>query len=277
MRFAAFLMIAGALTASGAVATEQVMLVGTGPGSGDVHMFDFSNGDYLGLLLSVGGNVASGIAVGVDGDIYVGSFFTDCVVHWDRDTGAVSSLDLSAHVSGPTGLEVDASGNLYVASSATGQIMKYDADGNYLSVFASGIPNVSGISFCENGNLYVNQVGTPGDASDCAVRKYNSTGGLVRIFDTGAELNDPLGLVTYTDAAPYCYVASSATDDVVRYIRSLGTYDASWQLRTADGSAPFVGLSLPTDVECDPSGDVYVAVLAGLAGCAGLMRRRIDR
>lgn len=249
-------------------AASMELLVGTGPGElgapSPVHRFQASDSAYLGTLLACGGAPSSGaygIAVGQDGDIYVSSYFTNEVMHYDKATGNVTAIDVSAHVSGPHGLAVGLGANnyLYVASSNTGEIVQYDPAGNYVGVFAGGISNVSGLEFCVNGNLYVGQIGTEGPTADSAILKFNSSGTSRWDFNTGAELNDPWGLASYDDALGYLYVASRENNSVLRYIRSTRQFDPTWSLLTADGSAPYVGLASPSGVAVDALGDLYVS------------------
>ncbi len=218
-----------------------------------VKRYDLVSRAYKGDLIT-GMTNARDIAISTSGDIYVADYDTDSIWKFHASDGAVTVHDVSAYVDGPEGLAFDrhnGTDTLYVASQLTDSIEQFDSDLNYIGQVASGIVNVSDITFCVNGNLYVSELGTPGATADSRIRKYNSGHGLVYSTVCGAEMNDASGSYAYS---VYLYVASPQLGDVVSYYRPTGAYQG-WSLKAVSGYTGFVS---PQDIVIGPYGYMYI-------------------
>jgi sugar lactone lactonase YvrE len=79
---------------------------------------------------------ASGLAVGPDGTIYVGSYTTNSVRAIPAGGGTPTLY--ASGISAPYGLTVDPAGDLFVSGFADGTIYRVPAGGGMPSVYASG-------------------------------------------------------------------------------------------------------------------------------------------
>jgi outer membrane protein assembly factor BamB len=248
--------VADALNGCGLTPQPSELLVSSTDGN-RVLRYDLQTGQRRGslILTEQGFSQPRGVAVGLDGNIYVG-FKTDgdgdAVVRFDGQTG--DYLDtFVANNSGkllkPEGLAFGPDGDLYVSSRNQGAVQLFSgANGAFIDTVAS-LVEPRGLVFGPDGDLYV--------SSGSSVRFYSfapladrgdfvvsGSGGLST--DTGST-----GLTFGPDGD--LYIASASTDSVLRYRKSTGEFVGQF---VAPGSG---GLDYPVGLAFAPDGDLYVA------------------
>jgi len=125
-------------------------------------------------------NSPAGVAVGADGNVYVGDYGNNRVRKFTTATSTWSTIGGAESTSGPDGVAVDAVGNVYVADYASNSIRKFTADTSTWSVlggngdadFYDGSEEdslffePSGVAVDAGGNLYV------ADSGNNRIRKF---------------------------------------------------------------------------------------------------------
>lgn len=233
-------------------------VVGTGTGTFD------GDGKYASL------NQPSGVAVGMDGAIYI----ADTANHRIRKSlnGVVTTLagtgsttpfadgpGASATFSSPQGIAVDASGNVYVADTGNHRIRKITLDGNVETLAGSGV----------SGAL---------DNSDPKAAKFNeprgiavdSTGSTVYVADNAShiirKISDSEGVVTLAGKAGVLGAVDGAGADA-RFKQPWGlALSASGYLYVADCGDFFSSNNLIRKIEVSSG---VVSTLAGRVSVPG--------
>jgi flagellar hook assembly protein FlgD len=195
-----------------------------------------------------------GLAIGPNGDVFVGGRGSNDVVRYDGNTGAFLGTFVTPASGGldwPHDLVFGPDGNLYVASALTSSILRYNGQtGAFLNVFvASGSGGLNfphGITFGPDGNLYV------GDTVTNTVLRYNgTTGAFMGAFVPAgvSPLKATTGLVFGPDGD--LYVSSFNTNSVLRFDGNTGAYLGVF----ASGG----GLSGPQGLIFGPDGNLYIS------------------
>lgn len=133
---------------------QERLFVGTG--LSEVLEYNAVNGNFIDIIASnppvTALDLPVGIRFGLDGNLYVSSFFSSEVFRFDGTTGELIDVFVPAGSGGlndPLGIEFGPDGNLYVSSSGTDQILRYNGtNGNFIDVFiaagSGGLDNPSG-------------------------------------------------------------------------------------------------------------------------------------
>jgi outer membrane protein assembly factor BamB len=215
----------------------------------------------LGALVDQAGNgglnLATGMAFGPDGNLYVGSLNTNQVLRYNAVTGAFMGVFVAAGSGGLTtpaqeGLAFRPDGKLYVASRDSATVLRYDATtGAFLDTFvpanSGGLSNIKGMVFGPDGNLYLSSGGT-----NQVLRYDGTTGAFLGVFvATGSGgLNIPRSLTFGPDGN--LYVSSSNTNSVLRYDGTTGAFLNTFVAASSGGLNAPAGLLFA-------SGSLYVA------------------
>jgi DNA-binding beta-propeller fold protein YncE len=141
--------------------------------------------DFLGQIGSHGTGAGqmvwpSGLALDVDGNIYLADDFLHRVTVWDRDGNLISTWGTEGsgdgQFDGPSGMVFDGAGNLVVVDHRNHRVQRFTKDGTFLSTWGSfgdgdGQFNLPwGIAHDRDGNLYV------ADWRNDRVQKFTSDG-----------------------------------------------------------------------------------------------------
>jgi streptogramin lyase len=190
------------------------LLVGTF--FGDAVLRYGQTGAFLGAHVPPGSgglNVATGLAVGPDGHLYVGSRDTDAVLRFAGATGQFLGVFAGGDgLDNPTGLLFGPDGHLYVSGFLSDAVLRYDGTtGQFLGVFAAGggLDGPEGLAFGPGGDLFV-----ANHNGDSVLRYDGDTGSFVGVF-AAAGLDGPIGLTFGPDGK--LYVGSHYNDSVIRY------------------------------------------------------------
>ena len=220
---------------------------------------DGCESDYLGDFVE--GIVASGIAFGPDGKLYVTDFGGDRVLCYDGETGAQDpSYEASGcGLDGPTGLLFTSGGDLLVGSQYTNSVIQFDTDtGSTCSIAANdcGLVTPVGLAFLPNENLLVSSFGTHSviefdlsqeDVGDRCVGEF--------ILPGSCDLDGPQGIVLGWNGN--VFVASQHTDAVLEFDVDDGSPVAECVFASAcglDGPTYLAfGFGCVTDDDCDDS------------------------
>jgi outer membrane protein assembly factor BamB len=129
----------------------------------------------------------TGMAIGPDGNLYVGSRGTNEVLRYSAATGSFLGVFVtsgSGGLAGPAveGLSFRPDGKLYVASRDSNSVLRYDATtGAFYDTFvlpnSGGLQTVKGMTFGPDGNLYLSS----GDTNQ-VLRYSGTTGAFMGVF-----------------------------------------------------------------------------------------------
>ncbi len=140
------------------------------------------DGTPLGAFTSVGVKESIGLDWDSDGNLYVSSYNENGATGFFVKKFDPSGNDLGTFISsglrGPTNIWFDDSGNLMVNDWLEGAIVKFSPSGSFISTFTSGIQQVEGVDFLDNGDIII------GVGSSSSVNQYTSSGSLVRSLVT---------------------------------------------------------------------------------------------
>jgi DNA-binding beta-propeller fold protein YncE len=166
-----------------------------------------------------------GVAFGPDGNLYTSPASgpnANAIQRFNGTTGAFLSTFVPAGTINGVRDIVFHNGSMYVSGEGSSEVYKFDATtGAYLGVFASGgISGSFGLAFGPDGNLYVS-----GRESYSVVEYDGTTGAYIRTFVAKGSggLNLPEGL-TFDPSGQYLYVASSGSDQVLKYNAQTGAF-----------------------------------------------------
>jgi len=217
--------------------------------SDNVLRYDGVTGQSKGVFASGNGlDNPNGIAIGPDGNLYVGLGDVGRVMVFDGRTGAfLRDFVTPATSGGLAGCRAIAflpGGDLLVTSGATSQILRYEATtGAAKGVFASGdgMSGPVGLTVGPDGTVYV------GAALSNAVYVYDRNGALLRILQSPAGQSNATGVLL--DRRGQLLVAESVTNTVQRLDPVTGA---------ATVFASGGGLAVPIGLTFLPGGDLLV-------------------
>ena len=216
----------------------------------NVLRFSAQNGQFRGVFASGHGMAnPNGIAIGPDGNLYVGNGDEPKVLRFDGTTGAyVDEFINAATPGGLTSCRAIAfgpDGNLYVNSPLSDNVLKYDGvTGDFLGVAAAGngMDGPVGLTIAPNGHVFV------GVALTNAVYEFDAGGSFVRTLTCGASFSNATGVLFHPDGR--LLVAGSVSNRVVSYDLDSGTCLGTF----ASGGS----LSIPIAMIRAPDGDLLV-------------------
>ena len=191
----------------------------------------------------------NGIAIGPDGNLYVGNGDEGRVLKFDGQTGDFLGTFVSpatpGGLAGARAIAFGPDGNLYVDSGATNNVLAYDGTtGAFLRVAAqgNGVSGPVGLTFGPDANLYV------GAALSNGVYVFDPNGNFIRSFNCGASFSNATGVLF--DPAGRLLAAQSVTNNVVSFDASTG---ACQGIAAAGG-----GLNVPIYMILAPDGNLLV-------------------
>lgn len=141
------------------------------------------DGTALGAFTSVGVNESIGLDWDTDGNLYVSSYNEGSpgYVRMFDTSGNDLGLFINANLQGPTNIWFDATGNLMVNDWLGGTIQKFSSSGVHISSFITGVSQIEGVDFLDNGDIVV------GVGSSSSINQYTSSGSFVkRLVTSGA-------------------------------------------------------------------------------------------
>ena len=156
-----------------------------GTAKSSIVRFNFENGSFIDEFTQ-NLNQPCGHAWDSDDNLYVAEFGTNSVVKYTEKmigTTFISGLD------GPTNLWIDGE-EIFIVEWASGRVRRFSLiDGAFLGVFISGLTNVEGFTFKENGNILLC------DWTENVVKEYGPNGSFLQDFTIGGSLNNPNSIV----------------------------------------------------------------------------------
>jgi len=242
-------------------------------------------------------NALSGIAFDNAGSLYISDLLNnrirkvtlDGIIHTIAGTGAANFTgDLGpaslATLNQPTGIAADLAGNVYFGDSVNSRVRRIDASGIISTYAGNGnwgfagdggqardavlrnpaqllLDSSGNIYFSDQGNNRVRKIAADGTITTFAG---GGAGGFAGDGGPGAQalLNKPSGLAF--DSAGNLYIADT-NNSRIRKVDSGGvisTFAGNGDFNDTGDGGPAInaGLGLVTDVACDRSGNVYMAV-----------------
>ncbi len=170
------------------------------------------NGNFIDVFASGNGlGGPAGMAIGLDGNVYIAGFSSDQIHRYDQDGNFIDVFASGGPLNGPNGVDFDSSGRLYVANHSNGNVLRYNNDGSFDQEIVSsndiGPNDPHDIAIGPNGNIFAvsrfrNQV-----------LEFDLSGNLQRSF--GGSLSNPRSLTF--DATGDMYVSSLSSNQVLRY------------------------------------------------------------
>src|SRR5262249_59054831 len=108
----------------------------------DVLEYNGTTGAFLATFVASGSgglNVATDLAFGPDGNLYVSSFNSNSVLRYNGTTGAFIDTFASGNgLNGPQGIAFGPDGNLYVSSFNSNSVLRFNGStGAFIDTFAS--------------------------------------------------------------------------------------------------------------------------------------------
>jgi len=183
-------------------------------------------------------NAPYGIAVGVEGSLYISDFNSHRIRRVDQD-GNITTVAgngtagfsgdggpaIQASLNGPIGIAVGADGNLYFSDAGNQRVRRVSPDGNIITVAGNGTSGFSGdggpaiqaslnapydVAIGTDGSVYISDIGNQ------RVRRVGTDGIITTVAGNGsagfsgdggpanqASLNNPYGIAVASDGALY--------------------------------------------------------------------------
>lgn len=155
-----------------------------------------------------------------------------------------TAVTLRSDLSGPYGLAVDGAGNIFVADMSGNAIRKVSPDGSTMTTLGSGFNQPQGVAVDASGNIYVS------DSNNNSIKKMDANGeNITTLVNTG--LNNPSAI--YIDNLNGLLYFCDAYNGAVKKMTLSG----------ANLTTVATGLSQPTGIGMDSSGNLYVGTGTG--------------
>ncbi|MGB3586783.1 MAG: NHL repeat-containing protein, partial [Tunicatimonas sp.] len=247
-----------------------------------------TQGDAEGSGIAAQFNRPAGVAVDVDGNVYVADSGNDKIkkitpagvvttLAGSSTTGATDGSGTTAQFHFPVSVAVGADGNVYVADYNNHKIRKITPDGEVSTLAGSGtfgdadgngtaaqFDGPEGVAVDADGNVYV------ADRENRKVRKITPTGEVSTLAGSGdfgdadgsgtaARFNGPAGVAVDVDGNVY---VADELNNKIRKITPVGvvsTLAGSGTKGDTDGSGTIAQFDRPKGVAIDADGNVYVA------------------
>jgi trimeric autotransporter adhesin len=218
-----------------------------------------------------------GVAVGVDGTVYVADYGNNSI-RKITSAGVVTTLaGREAGFNGPAGVAIGADGTVYVADSRANRIRKITAAGVVTTLAGSGVAgradgtgaaatfnNPEGVAVGADGTVYV------ADSRSNTIRKITAAGvvttlagsgstGSANATGTAASFNFPTGIAVAADGTVY---VADRDNMRIRKITAAGvvtTLAGSGSYSGTDGPGAAASFAFPYGVAVGVDGTVYVA------------------
>jgi outer membrane protein assembly factor BamB len=206
--FSSLILIEGA-SAAPVLSIPHVLVSSTS--LGQISRVNASTGQYIDTLIS-GLHLASGapMAVGPDGNLYLGSFSGDVIHKINIHNGAYYGI-FATGADGVRGLDFGPNGNLFVAAASANVIKEYNGvTGQFIRNFIS-VSTPIDLVFGPSNTLYVarghHQISPPS-----SILRFNSlTGAPLGVFST-QQVDTPQALLVRSDGDVYVTNQWSGTD-----------------------------------------------------------------
>jgi len=260
------------LIAAGLTLTAQagpLLFVGEGGGTQSLKTFDGTSGAFI-YQDSISGSLGfpTGIAVGPDGNVYLGDNQAGAIDRFNGSTGAFIDQVVPAGsgadpLVAPSGLAFGPNGNLYVADYGTGGagfINVYTGMGAFVTQLVApntgppfGLDYPAGIAVGSNGDVYVAD-------SASGIDLFGPTGNFLSVLvplGSGpglSGLSNPSGVTFGPDGN--LYVADEGTGDVAVYNSTTGHFLGVF----GDTGS----LAQPIGLGFGPNGNLYVTDSLGV-------------
>jgi hypothetical protein len=201
----------------------------------------------------------SGVATDSAGDVWVTDADADRVVEFSaagaklRSFGAAGSG--SGQLSDPEAIAVSGS-DVYVADAGNNRVEEFTTTGTFVRTI--GGPGTGNGEFTDPEGVAVNAAGDVyvSDTAGNRVEEFGSTGSFLSSITAG--MSNPQGLTV--DTAGDLWVAQNGmTDTSADAVIEYSPAGAELQTVGRGNTADYGGMSNPSDVALDPSGNVYVA------------------
>jgi sugar lactone lactonase YvrE len=182
--------------------SSNLLVSNQGFGSpGFISQFDKDAGAFLGVFASNGDSFTpTGIAFGIDSNLYVGDIASNSILRFNGTTGAlIGTFASNSNLKSPGDIAFGPNGNLFVGNSTgnlTGNILQFNGTtGAFINIFSSGtnLGAPSSLAFGPDNNLYV------ADFINSKIVEFDGTSGaFIKDFATntsGNTLVDPVAVI----------------------------------------------------------------------------------
>jgi hypothetical protein len=246
-----------------------------------VARFDWASQTYQPFVAPGSGGLAQpfAVAVGPDGNLYVGDNSQSIVFRYDGSTGAplpapgqtgAVFANLAANgASNSGGVAFGPDGNLYLATNNTHQVLEYQgpaapSPGAFIGVFAtinspvSTITNLGWEAFGPDGNFYVAASTTRGGQ----INRYNGATGApigsgVFVAPGSGGLENPRAFIFDPNGTDFYVTSNSPVGQVLRYQGPNGQNPGAFAETYI--SAGQANVQFAIGLTCDAAGNLYVS------------------
>lgn len=194
--------------------------------SGEVLRYDETTGAFLGVFATADRPGPASLALGTDGNLYVGEAFSrDKVLRYDGQSGAFLNTFIPGGLRGIGDIAFGPDGNFYAVNfgntGGPSYVTRHNGvTGAFLDNFvvpgSGGLRTAEGMVFGRDGNLYVT------DRGDNQVLRYEgATGKFLGIFANTHGNNGPVDVVFGPDGNLYVLASFGATSAEVQRFNGL--------------------------------------------------------